>query len=158
MWWLLALRLLIGWHFLYEGLVKVLNPKWTSLGYLMDSQGWFAPLFQSMANSPSTLTIINFLNEWGLVLIGLSLILGCLTRLGSIGGILLLCLYYFSHPPFIGSEDLFMLPREGAYLWVDRNLIEIVALAVLYVFPTSHVFGLDKYVSQFLKRKTTKSL
>jgi thiosulfate dehydrogenase [quinone] large subunit len=158
MWWLLALRLLIGWHFLYEGLVKVLNPKWTSLGYLIDSQGWFAPLFQSMADNPGTLAVINFLNEWGLILIGLSLILGCLTRLGSIGGILLLCLYYFSHPPFVGSEDLFMLPREGAYLWVDRNLIEIVALAVLYVFPTSHVFGLDKYVSQFLKRKTAKSL
>ena len=157
-WWLLALRLLIGWHFLYEGLVKVLNPKWTSLGYLMDSQGWFASLFQSLAGDPGTLSLVNFLNEWGLVLIGLSLLLGCLARLGSIGGILLLGLYYFSHPPFIGSEDLFMLPREGAYLWVDRNLIEIVALAVLYVFPTSKVFGLDKYVSCFLERKTSKSL
>ncbi|MDR1555469.1 MAG: DoxX family membrane protein [Tannerellaceae bacterium] len=158
MWWLLALRLLIGWHFLYEGLVKVLNPKWTSLGYLMDSQGWFASLFQSMAGNPGTLAVVNFLNEWGLILIGLSLLLGCLTRLGSIGGILLLGLYYFSHPPFIGSEDLFMLPREGSYLWIDRNLIEMVALAVLYVFPTSHVFGLDKYVSYVLKRKPSKSL
>lgn len=152
------MRLLIGWHFLYEGLVKVLNPKWTSLGYLMDSQGWFASLFQSLAGNPGALSLINFLNEWGLVLIGLSLILGCFTRLGSIGGILLLCLYYFSHPPFIGSEDLFMLPREGAYLWVDRNLIEIVALALLYVFPTSGIFGLDKYISLFLERKTSKSL
>jgi thiosulfate dehydrogenase [quinone] large subunit len=156
--WLVALRLLTGWHFLYEGLVKVMNPKWTSLGYLMDSQGWFASLFHSMAGHAGTLAAVNFLNEWGLVLIGLSLILGCLSRVGCVGGILLLLLYYFSHPPFIGSEDLFMLPREGSYLWVDRNLIEIAALAVLYVFPTSKVFGLDGYILNFLKNKPAKSL
>jgi thiosulfate dehydrogenase [quinone] large subunit len=156
--WLVAFRLLVGWHFLYEGLVKVLNPKWTSLGYLMDSQGWFASLFRSLASNQDTLNVINFLNEWGLILIGISLILGCLTRLGCIGGILLLLLYYLSHPPFIGSEELFMMPREGSYLWVDRNLIEIVALAVLYVFPTSKVFGLDGYILSFLKNKPSKSL
>ena len=40
--WLVALRVLIGWHFLYEGLVKVVNPNWSSAGYLMDSQGFFS--------------------------------------------------------------------------------------------------------------------
>jgi thiosulfate dehydrogenase [quinone] large subunit len=156
--WLVALRLLVGWHFLYEGIVKVLNPKWTSLGYLMDSQGWFASLFHSMAGSADTLSVVNFLNEWGLILIGLSLVLGCLTRVGCIGGILLLFFYYLSHPPFIGSDELFMLPREGSYLWVDRNLIEIVTLAVLYAFPTSGVFGLDGYLLRFLKNKPSKLL
>ena len=29
--WLMMLRLFIGWHFMYEGLVKIMNPKWTSL-------------------------------------------------------------------------------------------------------------------------------
>ncbi|MDR3184318.1 MAG: DoxX family membrane protein [Prevotellaceae bacterium] len=154
---LVALRLLIGWHFLYEGLVKVMHPRWTSLGYLMDSQGWFAPLFHSMASRPNTLAAVNFLNEWGLVLIGLSLILGCLTRAGCVGGMLLLLFYYLSHPPFIGSENLFILPREGAYLWIDRNVIEIAALALLYVFPTSNVFGLDGYILRFLKSKSFKS-
>jgi thiosulfate dehydrogenase [quinone] large subunit len=156
--WLVALRLLAGWHFLYEGLVKVLNPKWTSLGYLMDSQGWFASLFQSMAGNAGMLGVVNFLNAWGLVLIGLSLVLGCLARAGCVGGILLLLLYYLSHPPFIGSENLFMLPREGAYLWVDRNLVEIAALGVLYAFPTSRVFGLDGYLFRFLKNKPSQSL
>ena len=27
--WLMMLRLFIGWHFMYEGLVKIMNPKWT---------------------------------------------------------------------------------------------------------------------------------
>lgn len=151
--WLVALRMVIGWHFLYEGIVKVLNPKWTSLGYLMDSQGWFASFFQSAANNESALSVINFLNEWGLVLIGLGLIAGCFTRFAAAGGILLLLLYYLSHPPFIGSENFFMLPREGAYLWIDRNIIEITALALLCVFPTSRIFGLDGYISRIIKFK-----
>ncbi len=25
-----GLRMLIGWHFLYEGLIKLFNPGWTS--------------------------------------------------------------------------------------------------------------------------------
>ena len=33
------LRVAIGWHFLYEGITKVLNPNWSSIGYLMDSKG-----------------------------------------------------------------------------------------------------------------------
>jgi thiosulfate dehydrogenase [quinone] large subunit len=123
----------------------------------MDSQGWFASVFHSMASNAGTLSVINFLNEWGLVLIGLSLILGLLTRLGCIGGILLLLLYYLSHPPFIGSEELFMMPREGSYLWIDRNLIEIAALATLYVFPTSKTFGLDGLLGNLLKNKPTQS-
>ena len=142
--WLVALRMLIGWHFLYEGVVKVLNPKWTSLGYLMDSQGWFSSMFHSMAGNQSVLNCVNFLNEWGLVLVGLGLILGCLTRVACIGGIAMLCFYFLSHPPFIGSE--YMLPSEGSYMWVDKNLIEIAAIAVVYLFPTWHVFGLDRYV------------
>ncbi len=142
--WLVALRMLIGWHFLYEGVVKILNPKWTSMAYLSDSQGWFASIFQSMANNQGVLNTVNFMNEWGLVLIGLGLILGCLTRVATIGGIVLLAFYYLSHPPFIGAE--YMLPREGSYLWIDKNLIELAALAVMYVFPTSRVFGLDGYI------------
>jgi thiosulfate dehydrogenase [quinone] large subunit len=151
--WLVALRVLIGWHFLYEGLVKLINPKWSAMGYLMDSQGWFASWFQSMASNLEVLNVVNILNEWGLIFIGLGLIFGCFAKLAGIGGILIMGMYYLSHPPFIGSEDLFLLPREGAYLWVDRNLLEIAALAVLCVFPTSKTWGLDKYISQFFKSK-----
>ncbi|MDR0510561.1 MAG: DoxX subfamily [Rikenellaceae bacterium] len=144
--WLVALRMAIGWHFLYEGIAKALSPKWTAAGYLMDSQGWFASMFRWMAGSETTLGIVDFCNEWGLVLIGLGLIAGCMARAASIGGIVLLGFYFLSHPPFIGSESMFMLPREGSYMWIDRNLIEIAALALLYVFPTSRRFGLDGYI------------
>ena len=148
--WLIALRMLIGWHFLFEGIVKVLNPKWTSLAYLSDSQGCFSPFFHWLASSQSILNTVNFLNEWGLVLIGIGLIAGCFTRISIIGAMVMLMFYYLSHPPFIGSE--YMLPSEGSYLWIDKNIIEFAALGVLYLFPTAHIFGIDRYICKSGKK------
>ncbi len=148
--WLVVLRMFIGWHFLYEGIVKVLNPQWTSFGYLMDSKGWFSSWFISLASNAQLLSVSDFLNEWGLVLIGLGLIIGCFFRVASIAGIILLSIYYLSHCPFIGAS--YMMPSEGAYLWVDKNLIEIAALAVLFMFPTSQEFGLDRYIFKGKKK------
>ncbi len=150
--WLVILRLLIGWHFLYEGIAKILNSGWTAYPYLMDSQGFFAGCFHSLADNPSLLTVANYVNIYGLTLVGLGLILGCFSRIASIGGILFLAMYYLSHPPFIGAE--YMMPTEGSYLWIDKNMIEIGALMVLIYFPTSQIIGLDRYVSRLFNRKS----
>lgn len=148
-----ALRILIGWHLLYEGVVKLWNPGWSAGGYLMDSQGPFAELFYAMAANPSALAVIDVLNVWGLILVGLGLIAGLFTRLALIGGIALLSLYYLSHPPLIGVE--YALPSEGSYLFVNKNLIEIIAMAVLLVFPTGRMFGLDGLIERWRNRNTT---
>ena len=100
--WLVILRIFIGWHFLYKGLVKLLNPNWTAATYLMDSKGWFGPLFVRMAGNPGLMNVVDFLNEWALVLIGAGLLLGMFSRLSSIGGMILLLLYTLSHPALIG--------------------------------------------------------
>jgi thiosulfate dehydrogenase (quinone) large subunit len=146
--WLVALRVLIGWHFLYEGLVKVINPNWSSAGYLMDSQGLLAGFFQSMATNQTVLSVVDFMNMWGLVAIGLGLILGCFTRIALSGGIILLLFYYLSHPPFVGLK--YGLPMEGSYLIVNKNLIEMAAMVVLFFFPTSKIVGVDRLI---FKRK-----
>jgi hypothetical protein len=36
------------------------------------------------------------------------------------------------------------MPAEGSYLVVNKVLIELVAMAVLFVFPTNRLFGLDR--------------
>lgn len=146
--WLVILRIAIGWHFFYEGLVKVLDSGWSSVGYLLDSQGFLSSFFHSMATNPQVLATVDFLNQWGLVLIGLGLILGALTRWAAYGGMLLLAFYYLSHPPFIGIT--YVLPTEGNYLLVDKVLIEFCALVVLSLFPTGRYIGLDRFL---LKRK-----
>jgi len=146
--WLVALRVLIGWHFLYEGLVKVVNPNWSSAGYLMDSQGFLAGFYQSLANNQSVLPVVDFMNMWGLMAIGLGLILGCFSRIALSGGIILLLFYYLSHPPYVGLK--YSLPMEGSYLIVNKNLIEMVAMIVLLLFPTSKIVGIDRLI---FKRK-----
>lgn len=142
--WLVALRVFIGWHFLYEGVVKLANPNWSSIGYLMDSQGFMSSFFYSLAANPTALGVVDFLNVWGLIAIGLGLIVGAFTQLSVISGILLLALYYLSHPPFVGLK--YLLPMEGSYLLVNKNLIELAALVILWLFPTGKLIGLDRLI------------
>jgi thiosulfate dehydrogenase [quinone] large subunit len=144
LWVLVILRVAIGWHMLYEGVVKLMNPNWSSIGYLMDSEGFLSGTFQSWASNPGLLNVIDFLNVWGLILVGLGLILGLFSKLSSIGGIALLSLYFLSHPPLI--DVTYAIPSEGSYLWVNKNLIELITLLALILFPTSRVIGIDRFI------------
>lgn len=143
---LVTLRVLIGWHFLYEGAIKLYDPEWTSSGYLLDSQGLFSGFYYSLASNQTVLQIVDIINIWGLILIGLCLILGLFTRLSIISGIILLSLYYLSHPPLPVYE--YLLPFEGHYLIVDKNLIEIFAMVILLLFPTGKIIGIDRLINK----------
>ena len=147
---LTILRITIGWHFLYEGLIKVFNPEWSAISYLANATGPFASVFKSIATNSAALGIMDVLNQWGLVLIGISLMIGLLSRWASIGGMVLLALYYFANPPFIGLGDASMM--EGNYLIVNKNLIELLALWVLFQINDSKVFGIDRFFSISPKR------
>ncbi len=141
---LVILRILIGWHFFYEGLAKITNPYWTSAGYLAESEWLFQGVFVALASNSTTLAIVDVFNAWGLTLIGLALMLGLLTRTATVGAMVLLFLYYVSAPPFPGYE--YPIPSEGSYLIVNKVLIELAAVFVLLVFPTGKSFGLDAIV------------
>ena len=141
---LVILRITIGWHFLYEGGVKILNPHWTARSYLLDSGGFMKGFFEFIAGNPTLLSVSDSANAWGLALIGLSLLLGIFTRYSSIAGIVLLLLYYLSHPAFPGIEYLF--PSDGSYFIINKTLVELFALLVLIAFPTSHIFGLQRMI------------
>ncbi|MEJ2296986.1 MAG: hypothetical protein P8X94_00480 [Woeseiaceae bacterium] len=145
-WILVLLELAIGWHLLFEGVAKIANPDWSAEGYLLDSGGWFAGLFHALANNAVLLDIVNVINSWGLAAIGLALVLGLFTRVALVAGIVLLALYFLSHPPLIDVE--YALPSEGNYLWVDKTLIELIAMSVLLVFPVSHIIGLDRLIAR----------
>jgi thiosulfate dehydrogenase [quinone] large subunit len=145
--WLVLLRLAIGWHFLYEGLVKVIDSNWSARVYLLDSHGPFSTLFHSIASNERILSVTDFLNEWGLLLIGLGLILGILSRWASYAGMLMLIFYYLSHPPFPGIT--YSMPSEGNYFIIDKVAIEFFALGVLSLFPTEQMAGL----ARFFRRK-----
>lgn len=135
---LVLLRILIGWHFLYEGVIKAYNPSWTSRGYLL-SASILKPFFTWLA-SDSLISAIDYLNIFGLIAVGISLLLGLKVKWGCIAGMLLLMFYYLAHPPFPGLPQG---PAEGSYWIVNKNLIEMVALFVIYQFPLTSVFGFE---------------
>lgn len=141
---LTLLRVMIGWHFLYEGLIKLFSPAWSAKSYLSASVGPFSSIFKAMAESDRLIEVVNLLNAWGLTLIGISIFIGLFAKLGKICGILLLALYYASYPPF---PDLVNIDYVDGNFWiVNRNLIEMAAIAVLLVFPSSQITGIDRFI------------
>jgi thiosulfate dehydrogenase [quinone] large subunit len=147
---LIVLRTLVGWHFLYEGYVKVLGPIWTragaplrpfsSAGYLRSATGPLADFFHAMAASP-WLPTIDAITAWSLVAAGVFLLLGLLTQVGCVLAAGLLTLFYVSAIPLSGVAE----PRaEGTYLIVNKNLIELAAVCVLFTFRTGIIAGLDR--------------
>jgi thiosulfate dehydrogenase [quinone] large subunit len=145
-WSLVILQLAIGWHLLYEGVAKLVVPDWSAEGYLLDSGGWFAGMFKAMAENSATLEFVNVVNSWGLAIIGLALVLGLFTRAALVVGMVFLALYYLSHPPLISVD--YALPSEGNYLWVNKTLIELIAMSVLLAFPVRHIVGLDRLIAK----------
>ncbi|WP_222983656.1 DoxX family protein [Flagellimonas meishanensis] len=141
------LRILVGWHFLYEGIIKMYNPEWTSFGYLASAQGPLKPIFTALTDA-SIIGWVDTLNITALIVVGITLILGFFERKGALVGIGLLTLYYLAHPalPWVTQ-----LNTEGSYWIVNKNLIELVVCILLYNYPTGHFFGL----SYFKQTKTT---
>lgn len=138
---LVLLRILIGWHFLYEGIIKLYNPDWTSFGYLASAQGPLKSVFTLLASEP-LLPWVDALNWLALVFVGVTLILGVFERAGALVGMGLLALYYLAHPAWPG---LAQFNTEGSYWLVNKNLIEGVACWVLFLQPTGAIFGLSRF-------------
>ena len=151
---LVLLRVGIGWHFLYEGYVKLTAKSWSAAGYLTQAQGPLAGWFHHLGQSQSMLHAVDLLNAYGLTLVGACLILGLATPLACLGGMALLALYYTASPPWIA-----VLPRatEGNYLIIDKNVVEFLAVAVLLAFNTGRIAGLDVLYYDWRARRAAKA-
>ncbi len=147
---LVVLRVVIGWHFLYEGVAKLLNPGWSAAGFLLQSRGPFAGVFRWMAERPDVLAVVNPLNKWGLACIGLGLVLGCFTRLASAAGMLMLGAFYLCNPLLVGY--FYSIPTEGSYLVINKNLVEMAALFVILVTNSGRYMGLDRIIHLWFRR------
>ncbi len=130
---LLALRLSLAAYMLYAGITKIIDPSWSAAGYLSHAKtfsnfyAWFA--------QPEILPVTNFLNEWGITLVGVSLLFGAFVRIGSFGGILLMILYYFPNLNFPSTGDHTLL--------VDDHVIFAIAFGVLAIFNAGYFLGFD---------------
>lgn len=127
------LRLSLGWIFFWAGISKVADPSWSAAGFLKKA-GTFQQFF-AMWTTPGVLPITNFLNEWGLLLIGLSLIVGLFVRLSSFFGILLMTLYYFAHLRFPYPDATSLL--------VDSHVVYALLLGYFMAIRAGRIYGLD---------------
>lgn len=132
------IRVVVGWHFLYEGLVKLFAGNWSSESYLSNTYGLFSGIYHWLAASPERLQTVDFLNIWGLILIGSALFVGIFTRVVSLFGFFLLVLYYFAYPPFGVS----LLGGDGTLYIVDKILIEALIL-IFIAFSRERGYGLE---------------
>ncbi|MDP4001191.1 MAG: DoxX family membrane protein [bacterium] len=127
------LRVSTGWLLFYAGITKILDPEWSAAGYLTHAKT-FSGLFEWFA-SPAILPFTNFVNEWGLTLLGASLILGIGVRLSSVLASGLMLLYYF---PVLE----FPIIAPHSYI-VDEHIIYALALLVLGILKSGRIYGLD---------------
>ena len=130
---LFLLRISLGWLFFYAGITKVLDPEWSAVGYLKGAKTLSG--FYQWLSSPELITITNFLNEWGLTLIGISLIIGLGVRLSALLGAFMMLLYYFPvlQFPYVG---------EHSFL-IDDHIIYALALLVLMATNAGKIWGLE---------------
>jgi thiosulfate dehydrogenase (quinone) large subunit len=160
---LVSLRIVIGWHFLYEAYYKIAAPAWspvggpltpwTSAGYLKGASGPLATLFQKMIAAGWTPWLDRGVKV-ALLLIGLSLILGFLTRYSAVLAMFFLGLFYLLYIPTVGIPQ----PNaEGTYLIVNKTLIELFAVLVLFAFDTGRIAGLDMLLSRKKQERTATS-
>lgn len=85
--------------------------------------------------------------KYGLVTVGILLLIGLLTRTACVAGALFLLMFFLAMPPFPGWPEN---PRaEGHYLFINKNIIEMLALLALATTRSGRWAGLDGLV-QFL--------
>ncbi|GHT20886.1 hypothetical protein FACS189464_3020 [Bacteroidia bacterium] len=145
-----VIRMAIGWHFLYEGSIKLFAQNWSAESFLNNSQSFLSGFYHWLAASPGRLAVIDFLNVWGLVLIGLALFLGVFARWASLAGALLLALYYFAYPPF----GISLLGSDGTVYVINQLFIEAAILIFLFCY-NERGYGLDDAIHLLRKRKKT---
>lgn len=131
-----ALRILLGGVYLTAGWAKI-STDWSAATYLATAEGPFAEWFRSLAGNG----VIDFMNEWGLLCLGIALIVGLCVRPAAILGMLLMVLYYFAH--FVSNT------KVG---YIDEHVIYAAVLALFAAGGAGHAFGLNAIVLGNLRK------
>ena len=131
---LALLRIAIGWHFLYEGLWKLMQQDgWSCRSYLDAAQGPLAGVFTWMASQTWLVAVGDWAVMLGLSAIGLSLISGVLSRIAAPFGIALMAMFYCCQPPEPFAEAF--SGADGRFFVLERNAIEALGLALIAFTP-----------------------
>jgi thiosulfate dehydrogenase [quinone] large subunit len=130
-----ALRLLMGWFMLCDGLQILHTPGWSASGFLLQAKTF--PAFYAWFAQPMNLWWVDPLNSWGITLIGAALLAGIAVRPAAWAGAAMMILYYFPH-------NAFPIVPNG-YI-VEEHIIYAAAFVLIALSPAAQAFGLSKAV------------
>ena len=92
----------------------------------------------------------DLITMYGLTICGLALMLGLFTPVAALGAAGFLALFYLSMPPWPGLP---VPPNsEGHYLFVNKNLIEMLACLVIAATPSGLWIGVDALLFGWIDR------
>ncbi|WP_433623770.1 DoxX family protein [Halomicrococcus sp. NG-SE-24] len=139
-WFILALRLMMGLAFFQSGLDKVLSGEFSAGGYLQNAPpangSPVADLFVAMGNTPWFVDFVNVAVPWGEVLIGLGLLFGAVTRLAAFFGAFMMLLFY------LGNWDI-------AHGYINGDFAYMLMFLSVAAFGAGRILGLDQYIEQY---------
>ncbi|WP_428911525.1 DoxX family protein [Niallia sp. Krafla_26] len=141
---LVLIRVYIGYVFLMGGLGKITAGGFDASGFIQGAiknpgvESWWANFLESVALP--NIELFNVLVPWGEFLVGLGLILGCLTTTAAFFGVVMNFSFLFS-----GVAN-------------PNALLVLLAVFILVASSNAGKFGLDRwvlpYVRQFKNKKT----
>ncbi len=113
---------------------------------LRDDQNKKGPVPQAVHSwrEWSRLEWLDRTTAWGLTAIGACLLAGLFTRTACIAAALFLLMLYLTVPPFPWLPEV--TRAEGHYLFVNKNLIEMLALLALAATRSGRWAGLDGFI------------
>ncbi|MFB6354299.1 MAG: DoxX family protein [Halobacteriales archaeon] len=138
-WFVLALRLMMGYAFVHAGWAKVTEAGWSASGYLLHAVPAASPLYGTFQWMGQTAWFADFLAvavPYGELAIGLGLLFGVLTRLAAFFGAFMMLMFYFSN----WSVEHGLINGDFAYM--------LVFLAVA-AFGAGRILGLDAIIERY---------
>ena len=139
-WFILALRLMIGIAFFQSGVDKVLSGEFNAAGYLVNAPpangSPVADLFVAMGQTQWFVEFVNVAVPWGEVLIGLGVTVGAFTRLAAFWGALVMLLFY------LGNWDI-------AHGYINGDFAYMLVFLSVAAFGAGRILGLDSYIENY---------
>jgi thiosulfate dehydrogenase (quinone) large subunit len=134
-----AIRIAIGWVFLYNGVRQFLTPEWSAIQFLAGAKTF--PGFFALFTAPAVLPVVDFLVKAGHTLIGLSLVLGVSVRASTSFAAMLMVMYYLPRVefPYVGGVSNFI---------VEFHVIYALVLLYLGAVHAGRYYGLENWVAE----------
>lgn len=137
---LLSMRLVMAWVFFQAGFQKFLESGWSAAGFLENTTLNPFGMFTMMAGEP----VVDMMVIYGQLAIGLGLFFGALVRLASLGGGIMMVLFW------LGSLEgglMAGLPIEHGYL-VSSHIVYLLLLFGIGAFGAGRILGIDAWLEQ----------